>query len=130
MHPDPLRVQPRYRFLTFDLRAAPGAEQPGGLPVALRVVDAHLTHWRYVPLLTVGPSDWATHSIDLRDLRRRQWEEFIGDGNATHRHDKPDFSVLVHVVLEFDCKVPGRPRCGSGAIDVANVRLAEEPAAK
>ena len=46
---------PRDGFLTFDLRTSPGNDGPtagpdaGGLPIAVRVVDAHLTHWRYVP---------------------------------------------------------------------------------
>jgi len=111
-----------FRTLKFSTRIPADSEQ-GDLPtvqMGLRVVDALKTHWIYsreewYKALYAEKGEWSEQTIDLS---KAKWNVFPTDGNALYHDDKPDFSMILAVVVEVGGRSPGRAGGGKGVVDI------------
>jgi hypothetical protein len=114
-----------FRILKF-LARIPAAVEEGDLrkvQLGIRIIDALKTHWIYSYLegyraLVVDYNDkeqWAEHTIDLSG---RRWKVFETDGNALYHAEKPDFSMILAVVVEVGKRNAGRSGSGKGVVEL------------
>ena len=91
--------------------------------LGIRIIDALKTHWIYSYLegyraLVVDYNEaekWVEHIVNLSGGR---WRVFETDGNALYHGDKPDFSMILAVVVEVGKRNAGRPGSGKGIVEL------------
>jgi len=141
-----LANEPFKQYLLFDSRIPKESDNNNlslskKISVSIRIADRYIKHWeyaidiksydyvkfprKYIQFKTTD-NDWETHSIDLLS---NNWLPFTMDGNRLHGQEKPDFSIIPLVVIEFGSYIEdaNRPSEGCGLIDITNIRLSSEP---
>ena len=113
--------------LKFFARIPPDIEETDlrEVQIGIRVVDAMMTHWMYAlqdgykPLyVKYGEvEEWVPHTIDLSDHPAR-WKVFQADGNHLYHDRRPDFSMILAVVVEIGSKNAQRPGSGNGVLEL------------
>jgi len=126
-----LRRSPEYRWLTFFVRY-PKSDSTSPfrrVEITVRVIDARFTHWEYrgVPdlyysFLVNEPDKWIPCDLDLEG-GLNAWKLFDADGNWKYATTKPDFSMLVSVILEFSTLGGGPGSEDRGVVDIADLHL-------
>ncbi len=114
-----------FSTLTF-LARIPAALEEGDLKIVqlgIRIIDALKTHWIYSRLegyraLVVDstePDRWVQHRVNLSSGK---WKVFETDGNALYHGEKPDFSMILGVVVEVGKQNAGRSGSGKGIVEL------------
>lgn len=122
-------------FLAFDVRAprkgrgnAEHEQRNEALAIAVRIIDARATQWCYQARdtrrsFTIEISDgWMSVCVDLRD----GWVRFDADGNYHYAADRPDFSVIVAIVIEVGTVGAPRPGPGTGELEICRIRISRD----
>lgn len=113
------------------LARIPAAVEEGDLrkvQLGIRIIDALKTHWICSYLegyraLVVDYNDteqWVEHTIDLSGGK---WKVFETDGNALYHGGKPDFSMILAVVIEVGKRNAGRSGSGKGVVELKDFTL-------
>jgi hypothetical protein len=114
-----------FRMLKF-LAKIPANVRSGELrevQLGIRIVDALKTHWMYSYLegykpLYVGktePKEWQEFKVDLSG---GNWQVFKTDGNALYHDERPDFSMILAVIVEVGKRNALRPGSGKGVLEL------------
>ena len=124
------------RYLLFQARARKGAElnaDGAAIGVSVRLVDRAGTHWsaqfKDIYIIHEIPVDDQWHEMAV-ELTSTNWQMFASNGNHLYATERPDFSVIPAVVVEFGSPSPPRPGPCNGEVDIKDFRLGDSRKAK
>jgi hypothetical protein len=117
-----------------DTRRLGDAEE---LVLGIRVMDRYRTHWQlcvrgtgkyaWYPIRCSDSEEWTHVRIDLSEPAPRQWHVFEADGNPFYHSGKPDFSVVMAVIIECGAGYKGAAVEGGGVFEVADFVIDTRP---